>query len=1078
MRVVVLGRVGIIANGSAVNVGRPQTRAVLALLALNVGEPVDANGIVDALWGGAEPATARTQVQNAVSAVRRALATCGYPEAIESGRYGYQLALAPDTVDIAEFDRLTQTARESADDAEVAASALRRALGLWRGTPLADATGAFIHGARANLVERQLLALELLADTELGRQQGSSVIADLLPAVGEHPFRESLRWRLMVALDRSGRQAEALQSFRAYRRLLAEQEGLDPGATIAQVAADILRGTAPAAGPTPPPPVEPATVEPIRPAPTGPAQLPAPALPFVGRRGYLDELDIIAAGATRVVAVTGMAGVGKTALATEWAWRVRTGYPDGQLFVDLRGFTPGQTLTPVVALARLLRALGEPSERIPTDVDEAAAAYRSRLNGRRMLVILDNASGPDQVRPLLPGGRDTFTIVTSRDTLTGLVARDGARPIALEPLSRNESELLIRDVSAGYGAPVNPETAEAMAADCGQLPLALRLAAANLAERRPHAPLSWRELSAGPGLGAPQVEGDQLASVRGAFERSYASLPPSARELFRLFGLFAGVDITPELAAALAGRDVDEDLTSLQRLNLIHGTGPRYTMHDLVRQYASSLSKGDSEVTRFAATSRMYRWYADGLAAAEVLNPQMLRLPADEPDRPSGHAFSGRAEILAWLDAELPNLVAVVEHAAEHGPRRLAARLADGLRGYFWIRRYSAEWIDVASAGIRAAEDEDDQAGVAANRISLASAYRSLSRYEESAAEIEQALVASRRVAWLEAEATALSHLAVVLAETGQLGPARDNLVAALAANRRLGRRGSEAVVLGNLGSLRIRLGELAQARLDLTVALSLYREVGSPGGEGITLTNLGLAYFYLGEFDRAERNLTEALARHRHIGDRYGVALSLCTQAYLFSEMGRLPAAIEVATECLDLAREIGDRQAEADVLVTLGHIRLALGAYDQALEYYQQGGGIADTAQDEMPAVEAMIGAARAQLAVGAVDHSAGLATAALRRAEECSFGLLGAKAMTVLAAAHLAAERPDRARQVAAEALARHHAMGHRPGEARTRQLLAEIYRTTGDLASSASALALAGRQSAAIGLASFGPVAAAT
>jgi DNA-binding SARP family transcriptional activator/tetratricopeptide (TPR) repeat protein len=1091
MRVVLLGRVGIVADGSYLHIGRPQARSVLALLALSTGQPVSTSRIVDALWGGAGPATARAQIHSAVSAIRRSFAAAGVLDAVESGGFGYRLAVPSTSVDIIEFDRLSTLARDVVGhDADTAALALREALGLFQGEPLVDAVGAFVDAARAHLVERQLLAQEQLADIELDRNCGAAVIADLMPAVERYPYREGLRLRLMRALDQSGRCAEALQVFRAYRRMLAEEEGLDPGPEIGRVAIEILRGTAwpQAAGPARGGSTHVAAVPAV---PSGrdrvPAQLPAAVPDFLGRRGYLHELDIIIGDRgrpNRVVAVTGMAGVGKTALVTHWAHRVAGDYPDGQLFVDLRGFPPGRALSSVVALARLLRALGEPADAIPTDLDEAAASYRSRVSGRRLLVVLDNASGADQVRHLLPGTSDCVTVITSRDSLTGLVGLDGVHRLKLDPMAREDAARLVSNLLAGHGVVVEPQVAATIATMCGRFPLAVRLAAANLADGS-WTSRGWPEVLTRAGLDTKaqldlmQADGDQLASVRNAFGLTYQSLPRATRNAFRLLSVIPGADFTGELAAWVIGRDdVASDLVQLERLSLIQSVAEsRFTMHDLVRVYADALSREDSQAERTTAVERMHAWYLERVAAtAAILNPQMLRLPS--PGRTPTVSFEDRPAALAWLDTELYNLVGAVEHAAENGPPGVAIRLADGLRGYFWIRRYATEWLAVASAGVRAAERDHDLAGVAAGQISLAAAYRSMSRYDESMAAIGHAVTASRGVPWPEAEATALSHLAIVLAETGKTLSAREHLIEALAVNRRLGRAGSEAVVLGNLGSLRIRIGELTQARHDLIAAVQLYRQVGSAGGEAITLSNLGLVYYYLGDPGRAARHLAKALDAQRQIGDRYGETVSQCNRALLYCDMGRLPEALELANEALELSQETGDRQAEASVLTVLGNIRLALGARGAALDYYRQARSLASSAQDQLPAIDAMIGEARAQLAIGALDESTGLSTLAQNRAKEYSFRLLAANALTVLAASHHAADRPSDARACANAALKQHSAMGHRPGVARSHEILAEICRSNGDLDSSASILDPARGRIPDVGAAGSGGVAAST
>jgi tetratricopeptide (TPR) repeat protein len=967
-------------------------------------------------------------------------------------------------VDIEAFDTLVRSAssRAGADGRSAssragaeAARLLREALGLWHGEPLADATGAFVEAARTTLIERRLGAVEQLATVELDLDRAPTVVTDLLPLVAAHPYRESLRRLLMLALHRCGRQAEALESFRAYRELLADQQGLDPGAGISRLAVEILQAGPDRLTPTPSPPVAPR--QPV------PAQLPADVAGFVGRRDHLDELSDIAGSGSgsgdRVVVVSGMGGIGKSALVVHWAHEVANRFPDGQLFLDLHGFAPDAAVPPLVALARCLRALGEPAGAIPTDLDEAAALYRTRLADRRMLVVLDNARDADQVRPLLPGGGGAFTVVTSRDWLTGLVARDGARPLTLDALTPDESgQLLTRLLPPASRA--EPGLPGDLATACGHVPLAMRMVAARLAAAE--VPVTAELLHGGTAaelLTLMQVEGDRLASVRAAFDLSYAALPEPAQRLFRRLGQVPGPDASAALAGAVAGLpDPEPYLDRLVESSLLRPVGAdRYGLHDLVRLYATVLSEQDIQDERAATVERMYRWYLDRIeAAATALYPQTLRLPSAAA---TSEAFADDTDALSWLDAELPGLVAAVTSPVPHRPPGAVARVADGLRGYFWIRRYMPEWMAIAAAGIDAAAGEGDEAGLAANHISLGLAYRSQSRYDESVGELNRALALARRVPWPEAEATALSQLAVAHAEMGRLALARDSMVEALAVNRRLGRTGSEAVVLGNLGSLRIRAGELTQAARDLTEAMALYQQVGSSGGEAIARSNLGVVRAYQGDFADAAQHLTAALAQQREIGDRYGQTVSLTTLALLNRERGRYAEATGQATEALAITRETGDRQGEAYALITLGQIRSGLGAHSEAAAFLRDGADLAHADNDRLPETEALIGLAQAHLDLGSVDAAFEVAERVVRQADELSFTLLGGQALTVLAAVHLAAGRLTEARTCADQAQKRHVETGHRPGQARTHWVSGRIWRAAGDEAAAVSELAAA-------------------
>jgi tetratricopeptide (TPR) repeat protein len=684
--------------------------------------------------------------------------------------------------------------------------------------------------------------------------------------------------------------------------------------------------------------------------------------------------------------------------------------------------------------------------------------FRSLLAGRRVLIVADNVSEAEQVRPLLPDSEGCLVVVTSRDNLTGLSAIDGLSRVVLDVLTDKESNDLFAALLGRERVDSQAATMLALAEACGQVPLAIRMVAANLSDAPGRSAADYlADLTAGERLDLMQLVGDGHASVRAAFDLSYRMLPARIRRLFRMLSVVPGGNFSAALAAAIVDTTDDrviKDLSILVQKSLLYEVDShRYAFYDLVRLYAKALSEEDGEET-IEASRRMYRHYLDELeGAAQVLYPQMLRLTELADQSHLTPAFADEPAALAWLDAELPNLAAATVHAAAEGPRPMAWLIADAMRGYFWTRRHLTEWLAVAGAGLRAATHEGDAAGMAANHIGLGSAHRCTGRYGESVEQFEKALEASRSVPWPQAEATALSHLAVSYAEVGHTLLARDRFTEALAVNRRLDRPASEAVVLGNLGSLRVRTGELSQSLKDFNGALTLYREIHSSGGEAIVTTNLGLAHFYLGRFRLASEHLMAGLRLHRQIGDRYGQAISLCTLAYLRSEQGRHHDALEHASEALTIVQATGDRQSEAYALITLGHIRLALNAPQHALQYYTQAMRLSLATGERLPELEARIGVAQATLRLGEIEASLDLADQALRNATEFSYDLLAGQTRTLLAEIHLVAGRLDDAHRWALDALDVHRKTEHRPGEARTHHLLSQIYRAKGELSAAA-------------------------
>ncbi|MFD0747506.1 BTAD domain-containing putative transcriptional regulator [Phytohabitans flavus] len=466
-----LGPVTVVIGDSRHRIPRAQTRGLLALMLLNLGRRISREGVIEAMWGGAAPSTARSQVHNAITVIRAHLADFGAPEVLDSAPSGYELLVEPEQVDAARFDDGVRLARDAAarGNNREAVRLLRGALGLWTGEPLSDATGAFVDAARARLVERRLTAVEDLADLELDLGRAEVVAAEIAPLVDAHPMRERLRVRQMTALYRTGRQVEALQSYRVYRNLLAEFEGLDPGREIAELERMILRDD--------PVPAD-------TPATSAPALLPPDIPDFTGRDGAVGELHHLLtegrpSSALAVVGVAGMGGVGKTTLAVHVAHLAASGYPDGQLYANLRG-TEAVALDPGDVLARFLRALGVDARAIPNDPVERAELYRTRLAARRVLVVLDNAASEEQVRPLLPGAASCAVLVTSRARLTGV---EGARWIDLDVFAGAEAVRLLGRVAGDGRVAAEPAEADEIVRLCGWLPLAVRVAGARLTAR-------------------------------------------------------------------------------------------------------------------------------------------------------------------------------------------------------------------------------------------------------------------------------------------------------------------------------------------------------------------------------------------------------------------------------------------------------------------------------------------------------------------------------------------------------------------------------------------------------------------
>lgn len=690
MRFRILGPLRVQDGTHWISVRATQQRLVLAVLLIEAGKVISTDQLVNEIWGEQPPGTAAATVRGYVRALRRILGG-GTDGPLLTRGHGYELVVADEDLDARVFERLVDAGMRAivGGDRGGALTRLSEALALCHGQVLADVPPTETVATEiTRLEQRRLTAMEerLGALLDLGRH--AEMVDELAHVVAEHPLRERLQGQLMLALYRCGRRAEALATYRNAHRMISGELGVEPGMELRELHQAMLSD-------------EPHLVAPVRQSSQNhrvtPAQLPAEVTAFTGRETPLKQLDMLLPneddpdGATGpplpvVATIVGTAGVGKTALAMRWAHQVRRFFPDGQLYVNMRGYAAVPPMRPIDALARFLPSLGVPAEQVPLDLDVAASLYRSLLADKKILVLLDNVAHSDQVRPLLPGSRGCRVLLTSRDKLGGLVARDGAVPLTLDALDPAESMTLLTRLLGADRVAAEPDAATTLSDLCGHLPLALRIAAANLTARPTHAIADYTtRLAAGDRLAALQMDGDPEATVRAAFDHSYATLPDDAARLFRLLGLLPGTEITAPAAAALADFSLSQANRLLDRLArghlIVEHTRDRYTLHDLLRLYAADLAARDGTLDPRAALDRLYDHYLRGVRSAVTrLDPYASRLPVPGP------VAGDRTEALAWLDAELPNLMAAITHAVAQGPRVVAWQLADALRGYLFMR--------------------------------------------------------------------------------------------------------------------------------------------------------------------------------------------------------------------------------------------------------------------------------------------------------------------------------------------------------------------------------------------------------
>ncbi|MGW6933700.1 ATP-binding protein [Lentzea sp. NPDC054927] len=649
--------------------------------------------------------------------------------------------------------------------------------------------------------------------------------------------------------------------------------------------------------------------------PVIPHQLPADIRQFSGRENELRQLDALrveksaAPSAVVICAIAGTAGVGKTALAVRWAHRARTHFPDGQLYVDLLGYSPDAPVTAAQALEGFLHALGVSGDAVPPRLDDQAALYRSLLDGRRMLVVLDNASTPEQVRPLVPGSSSCFALITSRSGLAGLIARNGAQRLTLDLLSHNESLSLLGDLVGDGRVAAEPHAATILVDQCGRLPLALRVAGERAASE-PDLPLSELVVELQDERSRLDVlssddEQDASTAVRAVFSWSYRGLSPHSARLFRLLGLHPGPDFSAPVAAALAGVALPQAKRLLQTLaaaHLIQANGPgRYRFHDVLRLYSAELAESEEPAeSRLEAARRMLGWYLHAAGAADHLLLPLFTAPMVElPEMPAAPPpFTSRREALAWCETEGANLAAAARYAAQLGEHSLAAKFPRVLWSYYDLRKPWTDWIATYELGLSSARFLGDDRSHAWIVRSLGVAYYDLQRFDKAAALFEESLTIRRNIGDLASTPGSLDMLGSTYRKQG-------NVDAALECHRE---------------------------------ALAIRLEGGNKRGIAVTLNRLGSTYRDLGRFDESLDHLNRSLALRREIGDLHGQGFALHSIGATYEQLGQLNEAMEAYRQSLVVRTEIGDRRGEAEILYCLGSIQLRRGQADQARQAWTE--------------------------------------------------------------------------------------------------------------------------------------------
>jgi DNA-binding SARP family transcriptional activator len=920
LRFTVLGPVRAWRGVEELDLGAPQQRALLAILLLAGGRQVTVDGLIGGLWEEDLPHAAVGTVRTYVSRLRRTLEAPGEYEAsglIRTAGAGYVIPAHTGELDLDVFLRLTKDARAAraagGPSPAQAVALLREALTLPQGGPLAGIPGPYAEAQRVRISELLMAATEERLELELELGAHASVVAELQTLLTDHPMRERLSELLMLALYRSGRQADALAVFDSTRRRLAEDLGIDPGPAMRDMHQRILENDGSLAVPAQrPPSLEFVPDEPLIPF-ERPAQLPADLASFAGRRGELIRLHSLLEGSKSatglvVAAIDGMAGVGKTALAVHWAHQVADRFPDGQLYANLRGFDAAKDASAAGEVLRgFLDALGVPPQRVPADVDAQASMYRSILSGRRMLVLLDNARDMEQVRPLLPGSPGCVVVVTSRNRMPGLIAAHDARTVSLDAFCAEEARQALALRLGPERTAAEPEAVEEIIDRCAGLPLAMAVVAARatLYPNLPLAEIASELRDARRRLDTLSIDG-ATADVRAVLSWSYRLLSEPARRLFRLLSVHGGPDFSRNAVASLAGvprAGARRLITELTGARLLTESRPgRFTAHDLTQVYAAELSAtDDTHDERHLALGRLLDYLLHSSHAAQLLLRPSFPVPEPGEVRPGVtlEELSGYQQAMAWFAAERQVLETAVRYAPSHGFPAHAWRLALTLQQFYRRQGYFFDWTATMRLALRTTLDAADHTGQWHVRSSLADVNHLIGRDAEAIAELDRARQLSTQADGPASQAYQHSLLGAIYAGQGAYDEAVRHYRQAYTVYATAGHRAGQAHALAGIGGCYGRQGRHGEATGLIHDAIVAYRELGDPNGESDCWVRLGDSHHLLGEDEQAMTCYRRAVALLRGLGsrtDEAGAFISLGDSAQAAGEYAQAKDAWETA--------------------------------------------------------------------------------------------------------------------------------------------------------------------------------------
>lgn len=884
----VLGPLEVLLDGRPVGVPAGRCRVLLTTLLLRANEFVSPDELVERLWDGAPPSVDRAgkTLHMVVTRLRRAL---GKANCVRTGAAGYTAEVEPDQLDLLRFR------------AHLAAGEHAEATALWRGPVLANVTSESLHrDAVPALVEERLSALERRIDADLAAGVAAELVPELRSLTAQHPLREVFWAQLMLALHRSGQQADALATFQDVSQVLDEQLGVTPGSRLREAQLQVLTGDVPVP----------------RPQHHVPRQLPTALPHFVGRDGELDRLSALL-GSGRPLVINGSGGVGKTSLAVQWAHRVADRFPDGQLYADLRGFDPtGAPANPTGTARDFLLALGVPADEIPVGTEAMLGSYRALLAKRRVLVLLDNVRDVAQVRPLLPGGARSLAVITSRNRLRGLVTTEGAQAFPLDVLDADESMVLFGGRVGAERVADEPAAASRLVELCAGLPLALGVVAARATLDQHPLSMLVEELEHAT-LDALDTD-DPLTSVRAVFSWTFGCLSPAAARLFALLGLHPGPDVTEPAATSLMAAPSADALDELARNSLLTCEADRYRLHDLLRSYAAEEAAHRlSREERADAQRRIFdHLMHSALAAAAKSDP--LRQPISTPPVAPGAVvldFETNIDADRWYTAERAVLGSAVVGAGEAGFDGHVWRTVWASRHFLLATRRWREGERLQRLAIAAAQRAGDLEGQCRAQRGLVSFLVNQQSYVEAEQQLRAAIALDERMGDLIGLSNDLRGLAYLLGGQGRYAEALDPLWRALEAAQESGDRIELASVSASLGSVHNELGDHEEAAMWAVQARDMFLALVPDETDTLAASNrdtLAGIYRALGRHAEAEENYLRSAQLHALLSYRHYQADVLVRLADMKVSLGAIQAARGYYNTALEIYDDLGFAKAD----------------------------------------------------------------------------------------------------------------------------------------------------------------------